>query len=569
MNDESIYRDGTHAVRNALTCLLAIRNAVDNGAIALTPNGEAPGNYAHVVDAIEWLKKHPQAERRAGPPTARAVADTMPAHDSPPVTTGAAACTIRPPQPGECCPMCERPVTALSGGNDYGCECGAWRLKDGTWAAPPAPPPTRYPHDHTGKPVELRPLVDYFRIVTDDQDQFRFEWWSDQHGWTWVALSAMYKAAIALTHRRYTLADALNVWELWRRTRGNEVELITSTANPHGEAPVPVTPTDPFVSMWRGPVYVTPVTLSADTNVPQHDETFRIMPNVLKPDDGWSIRQWRAERRKWTNVGMATFGDYWAACDRLCEIAIERKNDGYPTYLVTPSARDLEYWKDAGFEIKAPPIVAVDVDTDDGTVTVAGTADKVTEAAQEILRTMVEGASVELKLPQAPAPEIGTKIPVPMENGYWAVDEWTATGWNRVADDLDWDKVEQALRPGVVLETITTDVGTCEIRPGNMPGDVWDVYQWTGTTWKQIAGGVTRRTAEGVVTARKNDPENPSTTAPINRVAQHRSTLRNLKGLLEKISANVSHDAVDTGEIEKLSEDALKIINDALKNPQR
>lgn len=36
-----------------------------------------------------------------------------------------------------CCPMCYRPVTALSGGADYGCECGAWRLKDGTWKANP------------------------------------------------------------------------------------------------------------------------------------------------------------------------------------------------------------------------------------------------------------------------------------------------------------------------------------------------------------------------------------------------------------------------------------------------
>lgn len=549
------YKDGRHAIRNAITCLLAIRNAVDNGAITLLPGGEQPGNYAHVCDTIEWLKRHPQAVDvvHAGPPTPH----TMPAHDSPPVTTGdttmiGAFRIVMNPRTfkfsverhwmtgwtaimrecaGSLWPWREFDTVddAENAIVEYGRAIGTgvtlvreelneiitaapghkfaarqssrpmigdrrevsdtleiftndgW-MKIGTIAA--APPPTHYPHDHTGTPIVIVADVNYFRINTDDQGQFIFEWWSSQNGWEWTAFCPKWREFLTLMHQQHALEDTLSIWHSWREHKGSSVELISSTCNPHGEAPIPIETTTPLWERHN----VTPVTLTADTNIPEHDGTFRIMPNVLKPDDGWSIRQWHALHGKWSLTPLGTFSDYWSAVDRVKEVANAKSE---PTYLVTPSEREIEYWANAGFTIKAPPI---------------------TTTAQELLEILKDGAARELNIPPMPAPEIGCKTPVPVENGFWAIDEWTATGWNRIADELDWEEVEDKLRPAAVSTDTTPPPGTCEIRAGKMPGDVWDVFQWTGRSWKEIAGNVTKRTAEGVVRARAMDPENPVAT---------------------------------------------------------
>lgn len=61
------YKNGEHAVNNALWCLRAIREGFERGEVSLAPGGEQTGNYAHVCDAISWLENHPQVRR---PPTA-------------------------------------------------------------------------------------------------------------------------------------------------------------------------------------------------------------------------------------------------------------------------------------------------------------------------------------------------------------------------------------------------------------------------------------------------------------------------------------------------------------------
>src|SRR3546814_5923185 len=56
---------------------------------------------------------------------------------------------------------------------------------------------------------------------------------------------------------------------------------------------------------------------------------------------------------------------------------------------------------------------------------------------------------------------IGTKITVPIDGEFWAIDEWTATGWNRVDDDLTWDEVETKLRPE--RATPTGEIGRAHV----------------------------------------------------------------------------------------------------------
>lgn len=464
--DDNPFKDGRHAVSNALRCLIAIRDAVDRGE-GLPTGGEQTGNYAHVCDAIEWLKKHPQAVEvvRAGPPTPRPVAGTMPAHDSPPVTTGGLTtpllqATDPAPKPG-------------SSSTDYR-----------YWT-----PPT----DSDGKEIPVGPDFIYFRLCRDEQHGYFFDrWYPDHDGrWRWFQCNMAPDRDIhrELNHGAYTIEAALEKWKAFRENKA--VYLVSSRCQPDGE------------TVWERH-NVTPVTLAADTNIPEHDGTFRIMPNVLKPDDGWSIRQW--DNKKWASLSLlGTFPDYWSAVDRVKEAARLRSE---ATYLVTPSEREIEYWAGAGFTIKAPPAPGVFSPFYNPAM-----VKPITTAAQEILEIIKDGAARELKIPPVPAPEIGTKIPVPLESGYWAIDEWTATGWNRVADDLDWEEVEDKLRPATgAAPADAPAIGTCEIRPGSMPGDIWDVFQWTGRSWKEIAGNVTKRTAEGVVRARAMDPENPVAT---------------------------------------------------------
>lgn len=565
----NFYKDGTHAVRNALACLTAIR---DRGELA--SGGEQTGNYAHVCDAIEWLKNHPQAVEvvRAGPPTPRPVAGTMPAHDSPPVTTGAPACTVTPPpiplldseDPNTIAEMIigafrifrndagdghgfvvRRWRPAVPGHTPAGwssalTECSAdlwpWRLfgsiKDAENAilahgratgepvtlvrndgaeivtahpnydfprstTTPGSSSTDYrywtpPTDSDGKEIPVGPDFIYFRLCRDEQHGYFFDrWYPDHNGrWRWFQCNMAPDRDIhrELNHGAYTIEGALEKWKTFRENKA--VYLVSSKYQPDGE------------TVWERH-NVTPVTLAADTNIPEHDGTFRIMPNVLKPDDGWSIRQW--DNKKWASLSLlGTFPDYWSAVDRVKEAARLRSE---ATYLVTPSEREIEYWAGAGFTIKAPPAPGVFSPFYNPAM-----VEPITTAAQEILEIIKDGAARELKIPPVPAPEIGTKIPVPLESGFWAIDEWTATGWNRVADDLDWEEVEDKLRPAAAAPAYVITPGTCEIRPGSMPGDIWDVFQWTGRSWKEIAGNVTKRTAEGVVRARAMDPENPVAT---------------------------------------------------------
>lgn len=94
------YKNGTHAVNNALSCLRAIRNGADHGDVALAPGGEQSGNYAHVCDAINWLENHPQVKTPpiTGPntpaPVAPADEPVIFASTVPPLPDGAAIIAI-------------------------------------------------------------------------------------------------------------------------------------------------------------------------------------------------------------------------------------------------------------------------------------------------------------------------------------------------------------------------------------------------------------------------------------------------------------------------------------------
>lgn len=140
----------------------------------------------------------------------------------------------------------------------------------------------------------------------------------------------------------------------------------------------------------------------------------------------------------------------------------------------------------------------------DDTVTIDGTPEQVTETGRAIVRELIN--------------EIGETIGV---------------------------KPEEEPEPGI-------SGAPCRKLQTAIPGQ-WDVFTWTGTGWKQIAGKVSERTADGIIAARMNDPEiRPSISTPApapaeptmksGMIKQWRTLMREVRKKLENIESTSSDD---------------------------
>ena len=272
--------------------------------------------------------------------------------------------------------------------------------------------------------------------------------------------------------------------------------------------------------------------------------TFRIRPTIA--GDAWVIWQWCAagplgqvgksgavgEWKSWPALAKS-YPTYWAAADAVHQHAREHAEIMYgeKTYLVAFTAEDCERWRERGIEVGAPPMPAISVKLNDqvsgpittahdqaaqlaaayapptveavdDTVMITGSADEVAAIGAEVVDALVE----ETRGVFAPVIPIGTKIPVPVGDDLWKVDEYTADGWITIRDEMTWDEVGAFLNPP--SPSTGDPVGKIEIVPSPDQPGTFNVQQWTGTKWKVIGGNLSQRTAEGVVKARMNDPEN-------------------------------------------------------------
>jgi hypothetical protein len=287
---------------------------------------------------------------------------------------------------------------------------------------------------------------------------------------------------------------------------------------------------------------INPVQL--DEAVAPKDVTYWIKPTIgLK---AWVVWRWYADRMTWLPVQRRTpFNSYWQAVDWIADEAriLNRVAD-----LVVPSDADLARWSTNGMSVETPA----------APVTITDVFDAVAEDVGETIGVT------------APAPEIGTKIAVPLSDDLWAIDEWTPGGWARIDDDLSWDEVHTKLRPNRAT-LLGINIGDCKIEP-RAGAETFDVFQWTGQTWKMIAGDVTLRTAEGVVTARANDPENRKAAyvpiAPTDKLKQYRKLVREVRTKLETIDEIAEEECLSTRtlpddirKMQQLAREALDLLN--------
>jgi len=315
---------------------------------------------------------------------------------------------------------------------------------------------------------------------------------------------------------------------------------------PHANVAAHVPPTETFDQIYAAsvaqqpPVRIETVTMPVGTNVPEHEGTFRIMPNLIEPAGGWSVQRWSATKGQWLTMRGENFpvsATYWDAVELVAQAA-QRMGD--VSRLAAPTEEQIERWAAKGFVLTAPPRAgdAVDVDMPD-------------------------------EVEPSPTSTFSVKFTVSTGDGLYAVDEWKNTGVvDRLVDDLTWKEVEAVIHPGAVPIDAGTEVGACEIR--DIGNNLTDVYTWTGKAWKKIAGGVTHRTAEGVVKARSLDPENrpkPAAAPSLKTVVikQWRELMRGVEADLKLIKTNI--DAAGVGvDPYKLLNDVRDQITAALEN---
>lgn len=173
--------------------------------------------------------------------------------------------------------------------------------------------------------------------------------------------------------------------------------------------------------------------------------------------------------------------------------------------------------------------------------------------------------------------KVGTRIAMLTNaDGFYSVLEWatvTPNLWTVIAEELPWEDAEALLTP--IKVDGSPAIGTCEIRPSIKPGDSYDVHIWEGTKWRQIAGDVTRRTAEGVVKARANDPEMKPVVKPVTmtRVPVHvlegnvrtimsaKSSFEAIKKIIDERSDNPGNSFADMKMIEQIVKAAIAAID--------
>jgi hypothetical protein len=293
---------------------------------------------------------------------------------------------------------------------------------------------------------------------------------------------------------------------------------------------------------------------------PKNDGTYRIKPGcaaaarVGLSAPHWVIWRWYDDRKTWLPVQRRQpFETYWQAVDWIND---EARELGRVSDLVVPSDDDIARWSKAGMSIADP-------------VTMPASAHHSTPISKQLtgadlLAAIADDARDALGV-STPTPEIGTKIAIPIDGEFWAIDEWTATGWNRVDDDLTWDEVETKLRPDRPAPA-GVSVGDCKIEP-RAGADTFDVFQWKGKAWGIIAGDVSRRTAEGVVTARANDPENRKAkyepTPAAGAVKQWRKLMREVRAKLNTIEEISDDGDIVAIRVNQLAREALDLFADA------
>lgn len=249
--------------------------------------------------------------------------------------------------------------------------------------------------------------------------------------------------------------------------------------------------------------HINPVTLG-EGYAPEKDGVYKIKPGRFANRPGtinkfiphWIIWRWYDDRKTWLQIqNRTTFDTYWQAVDWLNQHA---KEGNTVVDLAVPSAADIARWNDAGLSIDAPDPVIME-----GTPHDLGAA--IAEGAAETLAALADLVPV--------IPE-GTKLPVPIGEDLWKVEQWTALdGWHTVRDELTWDEVGAYLNPSTTgpVEPVI------EVVPATEQPGMFAVREWTGKAWKYHANNVNQKTAEGVFNARLKDPERNIPTDISNR----------------------------------------------------
>jgi hypothetical protein len=321
-------------------------------------------------------------------------------------------------------------------------------------------------------------------------------WWSGKSRWT---------HDIDAPDRTYeTRAAAIERIKEWSETTGKTAYVLNAT--------------DDQINHWQK-LGVSPGTLGQNgllvRTLEQKNGGFRIVPirehesnfstgAYAGVDPRWIIQQWRAESETWMTLTETVAGPplkFKAYDDGVAHLIKWSKQTSSIFHLIAPAPADEVRWLDAG-DLAGP---ALTVDETAEFVDV-GNINGASEAVAAIASETVAALGI-----KAPAPDLGVRLVVPLIDQLYAIDEWTATGWNRIAEDLTWIEAEPFIRPATtgtnIADAVVIEKGKCEIRPVEGAIGLFDVYIWTGKTWKEIAGNVSRRTADGVVRARALDPE--------------------------------------------------------------
>jgi hypothetical protein len=326
------------------------------------------------------------------------------------------------------------------------------------------------------------------------------------------------------------------------------------------DEPVPTMLMTPPGIPGNGPRRHIRTVVLGEAYAPQNDGTYRIKPGcaaaarVGLSAPHWVIWRWYDDRKTWLPVQRRQpFATYWQAVDWIND---EARELGRVSDLVVPSDDDIARWNAAGMSIADP-------------VTMPASAHHSTPISKQLtgadlLAAIADDAREAIGV-STPAPEIGTQVAVPADDDTWAVDEWTATGWNRIAEELTIEEAAAKLRPDRPAPA-GVSVGDCKIEP-RAGADTFDVFQWKGKAWGIIAGDVTRRTAEGVVTARANDPENRKAkyepTPAAGAVKQWRKLMREVRAKLNTIEEISGDGDIVAIRVNQLAREALDLFADA------
>jgi hypothetical protein len=599
----NVYEDGTHAVRNALACLIALRDGSKAGTVELPGGGEQVGNYSSVCDAIEWLQRHPQI-----------TAPAMPAHDTPPVSNSSRVTftpngtfigqisiekIVCPPGQGmnersryavmmwtgDCWTHIEPVVPLIDHGvaEDYrklvqrNMKLNLEGFVPPNGPIPPKPtanvlwfdmPSPRSPTDRPEHDGAFRVIASSGKFWTVQQ-WFRDSWstpanFKGAFHTYWLAIDAIvqwskepgYRVPILLPDAKDLHAVSLDGW-----TIGEPTADTISTQPPGDGWPADIHRPDVLPAQPASALKYIHLT---EGKQPEHAHTFVILPafdiaqrSRLKL---WQVMEWLPTVKNWRLATSHTFSTY-ADAESDVQTWATRRIGEYQTYLVVPMIEQFVKWTRDGFAAGTTSAMLAYEVTNAKVEPVEHTDPVTIPEAAAIINALAEETAAGVKVI---SPVIGHRTPTTTGDGFYGVAEWTENGWQPIdgndVDDLTWAEVETKLFPDVKSADSSTGVGTCEIRPTGDPA-LFIVHIWTGKIWKPISGMVARGTAEGIVRAREMDPENRTAATTVDRVTEYRKAFREVKGLLEQIWKRTTDD----DENHKTVGEALQMITRTLR----